>query len=112
MLRQRSSHLQSYKSARMSRRIAVEQRRYAAGMADTRDDSLKLAKQKIIWNAHKARKKSLFFCYVTISPYVQLLGGQNRCEIVWAVVINPPKLPINDEGRYDAHIASTGVRLY
>jgi len=44
MLCQRSSHLQSYKSARMSRRIAVKQRRYAAGMADTRDDSLKLAK--------------------------------------------------------------------
>jgi len=34
MLHQRSSHLQNYKSARMSRRIAVEQRRYAAEMAD------------------------------------------------------------------------------
>jgi len=27
-------------------------------------------------------------------------------------MINPPKLPINDEARNDAHIASTGVRLY
>jgi len=27
-------------------------------------------------------------------------------------VINPPELPINDEARNDAHIASTGVQLY
>jgi len=27
-------------------------------------------------------------------------------------MINPPELPINDEGRNYAHIASTGVRLY
>jgi len=33
-LHQRSSQLQKYKAARMSRRVAVEQRRYAAGMAD------------------------------------------------------------------------------
>jgi len=26
-------------------------------------------------------------------------------------MIHPPELPINDEGRNDAHIASTGVRL-
>jgi len=25
-------------------------------------------------------------------------------------MINPPELPINDEGRNEAHIASTGVR--
>jgi len=27
-------------------------------------------------------------------------------------MINPPELPINDEARNEAHIASTGVRLY
>jgi len=27
-------------------------------------------------------------------------------------MINPPKLPINDEARNDAHIASTGVQLH
>jgi len=27
-------------------------------------------------------------------------------------MINPPKLPINDEARNEAHMASTGVRLY
>jgi len=27
-------------------------------------------------------------------------------------MINPPELPINDEARNDAHIASTGVRLH
>jgi len=26
-------------------------------------------------------------------------------------MINPPDLPINDEARKEAHIASTGVRL-
>jgi len=27
-------------------------------------------------------------------------------------MINPPELPINDEARNDAHIASTGVLLH
>jgi len=27
-------------------------------------------------------------------------------------MINPPELPINDEARNDAHIASPGVQLY
>jgi len=27
-------------------------------------------------------------------------------------MINPPELPIEDEARNEAHIASTGVRLY
>jgi len=36
-LRKGSSQLRKHQAARMSRRIAVEQRRYAAGMADTRD---------------------------------------------------------------------------
>jgi len=27
-------------------------------------------------------------------------------------MINPPELPIHDEARNEAHIASTGVRLY
>ena len=29
-----------------------------------------------------------------------------------AVMIRPPELPINDEARNEAHIASTGVRRY
>jgi len=28
------------------------------------------------------------------------------------MMINPPELPIDDEARNEAHIASTGVRLY
>jgi len=27
-------------------------------------------------------------------------------------MINPPELPINDEARNDANVASTGVRLH
>ena len=34
--------------------------------------------------------------------YVQLLEGQNRYGLVWAVVINPPELSLNDEARNDA----------
>ena len=66
-----------------------------------------------IENAHIVRKKNFIFYYATVSLYVvQLLGGQNRYVFVWAVMINPPKLPINDEARNDAHTGSTGVRLY
>jgi len=32
--------------------------------------------------------------------------------LVWAVMINSPELPINDEARNEAHVASTDVRLY
>ena len=48
-LRQRSSQVQKHQAARISRRIAVEQRRYAAEMADTKGDSLKLAKLHRNW---------------------------------------------------------------
>jgi len=34
--------------------------------------------------------------------YVQLLEGQNRYGIVWALMINPPELPIIDEARNDS----------
>jgi len=43
MLWQGNSQLQKHQAARVSRRIAVEQRRYATGMADTQADSVKLA---------------------------------------------------------------------
>ena len=64
-----------------------------------------------IESAHKVHKKlsvSLCGCYV----YVQLLGGQNRFGLVWAVMINLHELPIYDGARNDPHIASTRVRLY
>jgi len=50
MLRHRSSHPQSYKSARMSRRIAVEQRRYAAGMVDNQGWQFETC-----WTTHEFR---------------------------------------------------------
>jgi len=43
--------------------------------------------------------------------YVQLLREKNRYGLVWAVGINPPELPVNDEARNDAHITSTGAQL-
>jgi len=43
---------------------------------------------------------------------LQLPRRKNRYRLVWAVMINPPELPIKDEARNEAHIASTGVRLY
>jgi len=41
----------------------------------------------------KVRKKTFVFNYVTQwLLYVQLLGEQNIYGLVWAVMINPPKL--------------------
>jgi len=36
---------------------------------------------------------------ITWLLYVQLLRGKNRYGLIWAVVINPPELPINDEAQ-------------
>jgi len=44
--------------------------------------------------------------------YVQLLGGKNRYGLACAVMINPAELPVNDQARNEAHIASTCVRVY
>ena len=37
-----------------------------------------------------ARKLSFFIMWLL---YAQLLGGQNRYGLMWAVIINPPELP-------------------
>jgi len=42
--------------------------------------------------------------------YVQLPGGQNRYGLVYAVMINPSEMATQLEN--NAHIASTGVRLF
>ena len=109
MLRQRSSHLQNCKSARMSRRIAVEQKRYAAGMADTEGWQFETC-----WTTQELRmriafstvhKKTFIFYYVTVSLYEQLLRRQNRYgEPLWSIRLNCqlkvrvessfPKLPL------------------
>jgi len=39
-------------------------------------------------------------------------GRKNRYGLVCAVMINPAELRFNDQARNEAHIASTGVRLY
>ena len=56
-----------------------------------------------------ARKFSFFIMWLL---YVQLLSTKNRYSLVWAIMINPPELPVDDEARNEAHIASTGVWLY
>jgi len=43
--------------------------------------------------------------------YVQLLWEQNRYGLVWAIMINPPELPIGDEARM-MHILQTQVCGY
>jgi len=68
-------------AARLSCRKAVEQRGYAAGMADTRVDSLKLACTRIE-NTHKVRKETFVFAVFMWLLFVQLLGGQNRYAFV------------------------------
>jgi len=58
------------------------------------------------------RPRSPFWKDTGQCPVLWLPWWQNRCGLVWAVMINPPELPINDETRNDAHISSTSVRLY
>jgi len=55
-----------------------------------------------------AGKLSFFVMWLL---YVQLLVGQKRYGLVWAVMINLPELPINDEARNDAHIANIDLWL-
>jgi len=57
----------------------------------------------------KYARKSSFYHVAVICT---ISGGQNRYGLVCAAVINPPELPIYDEARNEAHIASTGVRRY
>jgi len=80
------------------------------GWRTPRVHSLKFVNYTIIENAHKVSKNH--FRFIMWLLYVQLLGVQKRYRLVCAVMINPPELPINDEARNEAHIASTGVRRY
>jgi len=63
-----------------------------------------------IENAHKVRKKTFVFYYVSDwLLHVQLRGKQDRYWLVWAIMIDLPELPISEEARNDEHIASTAV---
>jgi len=79
------------------------------GWRTTRVDSLKLVNYTRVENAHKIRKKN--FLFIMWLLYVQLPSRNNRYGVVCAITINPPELPIDDEARNVAHMASTGVRL-
>jgi len=63
-----------------------------------------------IENEHEVRKKILIFYNVAVICTITKV--KKRHGLVWAVTINPPEMPINDEARNEAHIASTGARLY
>ena len=80
------------------------------GWRTPRVDSLKLVNYTQIENAHKVCKKFLYFNMWLL--YVQLLRRKNRYRLVWAIMINQPELPTNDEARNEGHIASRDVRLY
>jgi len=80
------------------------------GWRTPRVESLKLVDCTGIEYAHTyARNFSFFIMWLL---YVQLLSRKNRYGLVRSIMINPPELPIDDEARNEAHIASTGVRLY
>jgi len=64
----------------MFRQITIEQRMYAAGMADTEVDSLKLAKLQCIENAHEVLKKT--FRFLLCDCYMYNYWGQNRYGLV------------------------------
>ena len=57
-------------------------------------------------------QEKFIFYYVTVSLIYTTTGGAEQIRGCVAVIINPLTLPISDNARNDAHIASTGVRLY
>jgi len=91
--RQGSSQLQKQQAARMSRRLAIEQRMYAAGMADTQGWQFEICwtTQELRMRIKHARKRAFFIVWLF---NVQLLGGEKRYGFVWPVMINPPQLLI------------------
>ena len=110
VLRQPDSQLQKYKTARMSCGIAVDQK--VCGR-DVRHPGL------TVWNLQTAQELRMRIKYARKFSFlvmwllnVKLLKGKNRYGLVWADMIHPPELPVNDEARNEALIASTGVQLY
>jgi len=88
----------------MSRRIAVDQNVLGG---DGGHPGLKILNYTKIENAHKV-SKNMFV--LLCGCYMYNYWG-DRTD-TGAVMINPPELPINDDARNEAHIASTGVRRY
>jgi len=77
----------------MSRRVAIEQKRYAAGMADTQGWQFELAELAYtrIENAHKVAYAIKLSCLFMWLLCVELLGGKNRYAFVWAIMFNLPR---------------------
>jgi len=100
------AQLQKHQAARLSRRIAVDQK--VCGW-DGRHPGL------TVWNLlnctrieyvqyiQQASQENFRFYYLAVICINT--GGQNRYGLVSAFMINPPELPINDQARNDAHIA-------
>ena len=82
------------------------------GWRTPRVDSLKLAKVHKNWACAWRTQENFRFILCGCYIYNYFGARTDTDGIVWTVMINPPDLPINDEARIDAHIASTGVRLY
>jgi len=109
VLRQPDSQLQKYNAAWMSCGIAVDQKvcGWDGGHPELTVGNLQTTQLRM--RIMYPRKFSFLVMWLL---NVKLLKGKNRYGLVWAIIINPHELPINDEARNEAHIASTGVRLY
>ena len=94
----------------MSRRIAVDQEVCGGDGGHPGLTVWNLLSYTRIKNAHEVRKKT--FVFIMWLLHVQIVGGQNRYRLVWAVMINLPELPIIAEAGNDTQISTTGVRLY
>jgi len=57
-----------------------------------RVDTLKSANSARTENAHKLRRKTFLFCFVTI--ICTITGGRNRYGLVWAVMIRHLNCPL------------------
>ena len=71
---------------------------------------MKLVNYTRIENAYEVRKKIFVFYYVAVICTITKQKEQIRACV--SHMINPPELPIYDEARNEANMASTGVRLY
>ena len=79
VLRQRSSQLQKYKAARMSRRVAIDQKICGWDGEHPRLTVWNLLNYTRIENAHEVRKK--IFVFVMWLLYVQLIRGKKDTDL-------------------------------
>ena len=105
VLCERSSQLQKHMAARMSRRTAVD-RNVCGGDGDSQDWQFKICELHNNWECAYSTQETFPFYFVGV--ICATTGGQNKCGLLCAVMINPPELPIGDKAQ-TKHISQAQV---